>query len=127
MRTLPDTPSLLQPNPANAGCTVIRMRPSPTIERRIQAAIMVSPVKLLASVEPNVTLVASVKLAPRMVTEVPPVPGPALGFTFATVGDGLEAYVALTLVVRAKRPSETSAVAESERRGNVALGRSASR
>ena len=84
-------------------------------------------VKLLASVEPNVTLVASVKLAPRMVTEVPPVPGPALGITVETVGGGLEAYAAPMLLLRVERPSDSNAVAKSERKDTFALGRNASR
>jgi hypothetical protein len=43
-------------------------------------------VKVVAAVEPNVTPVAPVKLAPVIVTDVPPEAGPEDGLTLVTVG-----------------------------------------
>jgi len=50
-------------------------------------------VKLVAATVPNFTAVAPVKLVPVMVTDVPPLVGPAFGLTPVTVGppDQLEA------------------------------------
>ncbi len=48
-------------------------------------------VKLVAFVLPNLTAVAPVKLAPVIVTDVPPAVGPLEGETFVTVG--AETYV----------------------------------
>src|SRR5450759_5373907 len=45
-----------------------------------------STVKLDALVEPNLTTVAPVNLAPVMVTEVPPVAGPVVGVNAVIVG-----------------------------------------
>jgi hypothetical protein len=83
-------------------------------------------VKVVALLGPNATAVASVRLVPRMVTEVPPVPGPALGFTLVTVA-GVEANAAPMLPPRAHRTSESSAVAKSERKATLDLGQSAGR
>jgi hypothetical protein len=44
--------------------------------------------KFVALTEPKLTAVAPVKLAPEMVTEVPPPPGPLLGVTELTLGGG---------------------------------------
>ena len=46
-------------------------------------------VKLAAAVAPKVTAVTPVKLAPVMVTVVPPVCGPDVGEIEVTVGDGI--------------------------------------
>ena len=43
-------------------------------------------VKLLAAVPPKETAVDPVKLLPEMITEVPPVRGPALTFRAVTTG-----------------------------------------
>jgi hypothetical protein len=42
--------------------------------------------KLVAVVEPNLTVEAPVKLVPVIVTPVPPLVGPVLGFTEVTAG-----------------------------------------
>jgi hypothetical protein len=46
-------------------------------------------VKLVASVEPNLTVLAPLKLVPVIVTMVPPASGPLLGLTPVTVGAGV--------------------------------------
>jgi hypothetical protein len=46
-------------------------------------------VKLPALIEPNLTAVAPVRLAPPIVTEVPPISRPVLGLTLVTAGKGM--------------------------------------
>jgi hypothetical protein len=50
-------------------------------------------VKLAAPVAPNLTAVAAVKSVPVMVTVLPPLEGPILGFSAVTVGGGPKAML----------------------------------
>jgi hypothetical protein len=70
---------------------VIRMSTGPA-ERAGDVAMMVlalTTVKLVAGIPPNVTAVAPSRLAPVMVTVVPPTAGPLFGPIDVTFGAGV--------------------------------------
>ena len=72
---------------APAGLVTMTLTDAPAVPAGVVAVIVVSSTTLTAAADPPiVTLVAPVKLAPLILTVVPPVGGPLLGFTEVTVG-----------------------------------------
>jgi hypothetical protein len=68
-------------------------------------------VKLEALVEPNVTAVTLLNPLPAIVTDVPPVAGPALGSTLVRVGAGDAAAAALWTLLRGEAEADGAATA----------------
>jgi hypothetical protein len=68
-------------------------------------------VKLEALVEPNVTAVTLLNPPPVIVTDVPPVAGPALGSTLVTVGAGDAVVAALWTVLSGDAKADGAATA----------------
>jgi hypothetical protein len=89
----------------------------PTVSDGETAVIEVAEftAKLVALVEPNLTVRTFLKFVPTIVTDVPPDAGPLLGVTLVTVGlGGPEAYAGTALPASAPTASTASHAATSE-------------